>query len=487
MQFLNHLDINENQTKKQKLYLATASGYTPTGGEGNLIYDTSDDLLKYWDGSQWITLMNSTGGATYTIQTHVAGGYANQVGFRLLGSNGTVDEIRFIGTSQEIEIGQQASPDGIKIGLPDDVVITNNLTVGNNTVITGNLTVNGTTTTVNSNTVSVGDNIIELNSDLGAGVAPSQDAGILINRGSSTDVQLRYNETADKWEFTNDGTNFCFIPCMTTGVTVLAYVKIYDDAGQSTSAANSSDNLHIEGGTCLVSVADSSGSMDKITINHATLGTGTTVHETYDIDTGGTTNLTFGGTFRASLAYFDTCGHRTRNTIQQFQMPAAPTTFPDQNLYDNFLAQNTTDAGVTTSAVGGIQTATTTQDQIIFKGLDSSVALNTANDDIVTFKAAVKCITSLIDKDSLVMDGGVCKATINHAFGTNNLIVELWDMHDDPAQARNKVEADVAQEAFNGTVSNNHITVKFSAVPPTDIQVVIHANNNALSTTPQYS
>ena len=81
--------------------------------------------------------------------------------------------------------------------------------VGDNTgtvVIAGNLTVNGTTTTVNSNTVNIGDNILVLNSDETG--TPSQNAGIEIERGTSTNVSLRFNETTDTWQFTNDGTTY---------------------------------------------------------------------------------------------------------------------------------------------------------------------------------------------------------------------------------------------------------------------------------------
>ena len=76
----------------------------------------------------------------------------------------------------------------------------NTLTIAN-VVISGDLTVSGTTTTVNTATLDIADNIITLNSDLGAGVAPSQNAGILINRGSAPDVELVWDETNDRWDF----------------------------------------------------------------------------------------------------------------------------------------------------------------------------------------------------------------------------------------------------------------------------------------------
>lgn len=78
--------------------------------------------------------------------------------------------------------------------------------VGGTVVINGDLTVQGTTTTVNSNTVSIGDNIIVLNGDETG--TPTQNAGIEVERGTSANVSLRWNETVDLWQVTTDGTNY---------------------------------------------------------------------------------------------------------------------------------------------------------------------------------------------------------------------------------------------------------------------------------------
>jgi hypothetical protein len=76
----------------------------------------------------------------------------------------------------------------------------------NDLAVSGNLTVSGTTTSINTETVTIDDNIIVLNNN--ATGAPSVDAGIEIERGSSTNVSLRWNETTDKWQFTNDGSTY---------------------------------------------------------------------------------------------------------------------------------------------------------------------------------------------------------------------------------------------------------------------------------------
>jgi hypothetical protein len=86
------------------------------------------------------------------------------------------------------------------VGTLASLAVTGNVTIG------GNLTISGTTTTVNTATLNVADNIVMLNSDVTG--APSENAGIEVNRGTSADVFIRWNETTDTWEFTNDGTNY---------------------------------------------------------------------------------------------------------------------------------------------------------------------------------------------------------------------------------------------------------------------------------------
>jgi len=89
-----------------------------------------------------------------------------------------------------------------------DVMNEGNASFAGDVTISGNLTVLGTPTTVNSTDTLIKDNIIELNvGEVGAGVS-SLYSGIQIDRGSLTDVAIRWNETTDKWQITNDGTTY---------------------------------------------------------------------------------------------------------------------------------------------------------------------------------------------------------------------------------------------------------------------------------------
>lgn len=88
-----------------------------------------------------------------------------------------------------------------------------NETFDANVTITGNLIVNGTQTTVNSETLTVNDNIIVLNND--ATGSATANAGIEVERGDDTNVQLRWNESTTKWQFTNDGSTYSDITTFT--------------------------------------------------------------------------------------------------------------------------------------------------------------------------------------------------------------------------------------------------------------------------------
>lgn len=89
-------------------------------------------------------------------------------------------------------------------------ITTGGLTTTGNAVIGGDLTVNGTVTTINTVELKVSDNIITLNNDVTG--TPTENAGMEVERGTSANVELIWNEATDRWTFTNDGSTFFNIP-----------------------------------------------------------------------------------------------------------------------------------------------------------------------------------------------------------------------------------------------------------------------------------
>lgn len=96
-------------------------------------------------------------------------------------------------------------------------VATNSNVTFNNITVSGNLTVSGTTTTVNTETINLADNIITLNSN--ATGSPSENSGIEVERGDSTNVSLIWNESTDRWQFTNDGSTYVNLVTSTADLT----------------------------------------------------------------------------------------------------------------------------------------------------------------------------------------------------------------------------------------------------------------------------
>lgn len=146
-------------------------------------------------------------GITYAVDNTLEVDYGSSEGQAVEGSTTAT----FTGTANEITVSDssaQALGGGIsvQIGLPDDVIITDSLTVNGNVqlgnassdtvTIAGDLIVQGTTTTVDSTQVTIGDRILELNYAAGAG-----SAGLLVTDidGTTDSGSLLWNSSNDVW------------------------------------------------------------------------------------------------------------------------------------------------------------------------------------------------------------------------------------------------------------------------------------------------
>lgn len=122
--------------------------------------------------------------------------------------------------------------------------------IGGNLSITGNLTVNGTTTTVSSTNSVIADALIELGN--GTSGSPSNDAGLVIERGSSDNVFIGWDESADAitfgtGSFTGASTGNLTITPSAVNTGAVTITNATNSGGtarnvyQSTSAPTSSD------------------------------------------------------------------------------------------------------------------------------------------------------------------------------------------------------------------------------------------------------
>ena len=169
----------------------------------SVTYDDPNGKLDFDVNDFSITLTGDvTGSGTVTNLGNVSFAATIQPDSVALGTDTTGAYVATIaGTANEVTVsGSGSETAAITVGLPDDVTITNNLTVG------GNLNVTGTINSINTTQVNIVDNKINLNTDFTG--APTVDAGVRVERGTSADVEVLWNETSDLWTLTNDGTNY---------------------------------------------------------------------------------------------------------------------------------------------------------------------------------------------------------------------------------------------------------------------------------------
>jgi len=234
------------------------------------------------DGDPYdLTFTNSDKGSSQNIFKTVAinpshSGTLTYASTRNLEADSNNDTLKVF-DGDGIDVTGASQDDIMKIAVDSTVVrtsgaqtIAGDKTFSDEVIINGNLTVSGTQTTKASETVLIEDNIITLNSNETS--AASENAGIEVERGSDTNVLLRWTEGTDRWQFTNDGSTYYNIPIPSEYDNFSFSVNATNGGGQSTTqeVANGG-TLSFQAG--VVDATDGiqliiSGD-DKITVKHA--------------------------------------------------------------------------------------------------------------------------------------------------------------------------------------------------------------------------
>ena len=207
LSYLTDINLNKNELQNaviQKLATDPSSGQTA----GWIIFNTTDNQLKVYDGSAWTNVGGDITGVDITAGTGLSGTVSTTSGQHTqtinlantavtAGSYGSAtsiptftvdaqgrltaagsasitttltidsdsasedvsladDDLKIVGTTNEIEtaVTKSGTDVSLTIGLPDDV------TIGNDLTVLGDLQVTGTTTTNNVETVSTSNGII---------------------------------------------------------------------------------------------------------------------------------------------------------------------------------------------------------------------------------------------------------------------------------------------------------------------------------------
>lgn len=276
-----------------KFFINDDAGNATSGNKqityGNLLTDLAGTNLTV-ESSDSLTLSSTITGLTSVSATSFSGSFSGSFqgdGSKLTGvaatlsisgssGGGTVDlktqTLSVVGTSNEIETS--ATGQTITVGLPDNVTLTGDLTVGGNDIkmnggttaltfsgagdvevagdlkitgndikasdnstaitlsgpnvtIAGNLTVNGTTTTLDTTNLLVEDKFALFAS----GSDTNTDGGIVVQQGASTGYALGVDASADRWALQNNTSPTA------TSITPDAYMGVIQE-GTANPASN---------------------------------------------------------------------------------------------------------------------------------------------------------------------------------------------------------------------------------------------------------
>lgn len=194
--------------------VVNAASHTTSGVTANTtgVYPTSNSVGTTLGSAtrRWIISANSadlsTGLGIGTIGVGTDGFYVNSTSISV---GDTVNNVSITATGMTISVVDGLKPSsnisGHVLGsaLQRWDLTASNGDFSHNVTIGGNLTVSGTTTYIDTTNLNVGDNIVTLNADLTGATAPTENAGLEINRGSSANVSFIWNETTDAWNLGN--------------------------------------------------------------------------------------------------------------------------------------------------------------------------------------------------------------------------------------------------------------------------------------------
>ena len=294
--FLDNLDLNDNQLLNARLQnLASDPG---TANAGDIIYNTSTNLFKYYNGTAWV----DPSAGTYT-------------GWTIEGDSGTTANVTsgaavvFVGG-----LGMTTTSNGFNI--------TTDLDEATATTRGGIELFSNTDQSVAANTVSATASRtygLQLNS-AGQGVVnvpwtdnSGAEITFIASSGSDSTISSGGSVTFAQGSgitTTNDGSGTITIAA--TGAGTMSSFTLAGGTGTSQTISDG-DTVTINGGTLISTVA---GATDKVNINHDSVTRSNTT---------AASTLTFGGTFNAIDSVTSTAqGHITAGNTRTFTMPAAP-------------------------------------------------------------------------------------------------------------------------------------------------------------------
>lgn len=168
------------------VYLGGHASDPTTDNDGNALltgaayYNTTAGEVRFYTGSAWVA---SGGGVISTDANNDLSAGTDNLAYFDLSANGEFQAVQTTANNANSTAGAALPATGG--------------TINGSLIVTQDLTINGMTTTVNTDNLVVSDTLIELGN--GTSGAPLNDSGIVIERGSSDNAFIGWDESEDKF------------------------------------------------------------------------------------------------------------------------------------------------------------------------------------------------------------------------------------------------------------------------------------------------
>lgn len=459
--FLNNLNLLDNQLLNAKVHVTATA---PTAAKGQIYLDSTDNILKYHNGTTWISLVASTGGTVTNVSSTTPGQLTVTNGSttptlaivtaaitNISTALATGSQIHSFVTSQgylTTAVTSLAASTGISVSASTGAVTITNTDRGSQQNIFKNIAVSGQSTVV----------------------ADSNDDTLTLVAGAN--VTITTNSTTDTITISSTDTNTTY-DLTNTSVAGGSQINLVPSSGAT-------DSVQIIGTTGEVEVTHSAGAItiglpNDVTIAGNLTVIGTTI--TNNVEVISTANgIIFEGNVADNNELTLLAGTLTAD--RTITLPDATGTVALTSNIGNgtmtitagtamsgggsFTANQSSNTSVTINHASVSRTNTTSSDSPVFGGTFTAIdSITTSTEGHVT---AVNTKTVTIPSNSSVTFAATITstATVTHNLNTRDVIVQLFD-----TVTFETVFADIERTTVND------ILVTFAGTPSNSIRVLV--------------
>ena len=477
--YLVSIDLNKNELQNARIQNIGVAPSSPVTGQ--IYYDTLDNLLYFWNGTEWLAAAGDFGNSTYTTRITFGQSVSHGTSQYVAHADHTHDVADILGTPNQITITKAVNGDAT-VSLPSQLNVTDidaatidttgSVDIGGTLEVMGTTTLNGAAnlnstlhvdgatelqstldvdgaTTLNSTLAVTGNTTLNGNVDITTGTldvggAVKFDSTLEVDGLAQFDGDVNANaklsvygkfKAFDTAEFLSD-------------VTALGNVSITGNIGASADLnlsgnANINGNLDVNGTATLDSGVTVNGTTNingETTITGATDIIGNTAVTGTISSTG---DATFGGNVQVDGNLNVTGSINTVNTTQV-------------NISDNKINLNSDMPETQAPTVdAGIKVHRGTEEDALLTWNETLDRWEIGLDNGPQFGLARKYV-------EVIGDGASTTISVDHMLGTKDVTVQVYD-----STSYDTVETDVVR------LTDNRVNISFASAPDTGAYKVV--------------